>query len=142
MISCRDDLSTFEWDVCLARLGGHPLQSALWGNAKRDIYGTCDERLALFIDNQLVALARIEKRGIRPWLMCAWIPQGPVINTESDHKILQRYLSETLKKRHYSAYAATPWKEAHSSCTDENRKTIWIDLQSGQETLWGKLDKQ
>ena len=142
MISCRDDLSTLEWDAYLAKLSGHPLQSALWGNAKRDIYGICDERLALYANNQLVALARIEKRGIQPWLMCAWIPQGPTITTELDHQILQRYLSETLKKRHYSAYATAPWKASHASCVDKNRKTIWIDLQCGLETLWSKLDKQ
>lgn len=142
MISCRDDLSALEWDMCLEKLGGHPLQSALWGNAKRDIYGIADERLALYSDNQLVALARIEKRGIQPWLMCAWIPQGPIITTESNHQLLQHYLSETLKKRHYSAYAAAPWNKANFACTQKNRKTVWIDLQCGQETLWGKLDKQ
>ena len=142
MITSRDDLTTLEWDRYLTHLNGHPLQSALWGNARRHVNHIKDERLALYKDNQLIALARIERRGIQPWLMCAWIPQGPAIITDSDHRILQNYLLKTLKEKHYSAYVATPWKEDHSSAIRKNRKTIWIDLQCGQEILWSNLDKQ
>lgn len=142
MILYRDNLNTLEWDAYLAKLGGHPLQSALWGNAKRDIYGLCDERLAFYVDHQLIALARIERRGIRPWLTCGWIPQGPVINTESDYQIVRKHLFAILKKNHYAAYAATPWQPAHPVGANKNRKTIWIDLQCGRESLWRNLDKQ
>ena len=36
---CKDDHSPKEWDVLLAEMGGHPLQSALWGEAKKTVYG-------------------------------------------------------------------------------------------------------
>lgn len=61
MMQWNDDLTSLEWDALLCELGGHPLQSALWGQAKQTIYGISDRRLAFYADDKLMALIRIEK---------------------------------------------------------------------------------
>lgn len=140
MISHRDNLTDFEWDMHLSQIGGHPLQSALWGNAKHDVYGIMDERLALYSNEKLVALIRIELRGKKPFLACAWIPQGPVFFDEMDQS-LHSYLMILLKKRQYSLCAIAPWKVVVSDVRHV-RKTIWINLQKSREKIWEALDKQ
>ncbi len=76
---CRFDHGSEEWNVLLAAIGGHPLQSALWGDAKKAVYGITDRRMALYDQDKLVALARIENKGLERILKLGWIPQGPVL---------------------------------------------------------------
>lgn len=140
MIICCDNLSDYEWDLHLSQAGGHPLQSALWGNAKRAVYGIFDERLALYSNEKLTGLVRVELHGKKPFLACAWIPQGSAFLDTLD-KNLHSYLMKLLKKRGYSLCAITPWKET-SSDAPQTRKTIWINLQQDLAKLWEKLDKQ
>jgi len=40
----REEKDPVCWDSELARLGGHPLQSALWGDARRQADGIDDRR--------------------------------------------------------------------------------------------------
>ena len=129
-----------EWDTGLANLGGHPLQSTLWGNAKRIVCGVTDERLALYQQNKLIGMARIEIKGLKPWLKCAWIPQGPVVSACIDQEAVKTSLLAYLKKTGYLLCVSAPWQSA--IMTSAERKTIWLDLTIGKENLWENLDKQ
>ena len=47
VIEIEQDLSAEDWDRELASLGGHPWQSALWGNARRNSQAVVDHRWLL-----------------------------------------------------------------------------------------------
>jgi hypothetical protein len=68
----------------LAALDGHPLQSAAWGDARRAVEGIEELRLAAFIGDEPVLLARVE---LRPVLgeRGGWVPRGPAA---ADHPAL------------------------------------------------------
>ncbi len=144
MIQWKDDLTPVEWDTLLCELGGHPLQSALWGQAKKTIYGISDRKLALYFHDQLAALIRIENRGIPLLSQIAWVPQGPTLAAHLSWKDIEKPVLDYTKKTGYVLSAMTPWVRTDESNLLEkiNRKTIWIDLQLGKETLWSSLDKQ
>ena len=131
-----------EWDALLASIGGHPLQSALWGNAKHEIYGITDQRLALYNEDKLLALMRVENRGLRSFLKVGWIPQGPALSLDVDWKNIESDFLNQLKKSNNSLCISSPWESIHINEASELRKTIWIDLQQGKEKLWAALDKQ
>lgn len=144
MVQWKDDLTPAEWDTLLCELGGHPLQSALWGQAKQTIYGISDRRLALYFHDQLAALIRIENRGIPLLSQVAWVPQGPTIATHLSWKDIEKSVLNYAKKKGYVLSAMTPWISVNKSSLSQktSRKTIWIDLQQGKEILWASLDKQ
>lgn len=144
MVQWKDDLTPAAWDTLLCKLGGHPLQSALWGQAKQTIYGIADRRLALYFHDELAALIRIENRGIPLLSQIAWVPQGPTIATQFSWQDIERPVHDCTKKRGYVLSAMTPWISINESNLSQKttRKTIWIDLQRGKEALWNSLDKQ
>lgn len=131
-----------EWDFLLAKIGGHPLQSALWGEAKKSIYGVSDQRLALYDKEELAALIRIEDRGLKKFLQLAWIPQGPTLAAGIEWKNIQDDFLKQLRKIGNSLCIFSPWKLAPDIAEKNMRKTVWIDLQLGKEKLWSALDKQ
>src|SRR3990167_11552058 len=90
-----------KWDYALAELSGHPLQSALWGDAKKKIDGISDKRLAFYDNDRLTALVRIENRGLNPVAKIAWIPRGPVLAPYCDQVTLQKVLLYEIKKMGY-----------------------------------------
>lgn len=138
----RDDLSEKKWDHFLSKMGGHSLQSALWGNAKRVIYGIFDQRLALYRQEKLIALIRIENRGLK-WLpKLAWVPQGPVLDFDVKWQDTREIFLQQLKKMGYRFCVFFPWQPATELKIQKGRKTIWIDLQLGKQKLWLALDKQ
>lgn len=142
VISYHNNLSDDEWDLRVAQVDGHPLQSALWGNAKRTLYDISDERFAFYVNDKLAVLVRVETRGKKPFFACAWIPQGPIFFDALDEDIFYPYLIALLKKKHYALCAISPWKSIRSLNMPAARKTIWINLQLGLKKLWEELDKQ
>jgi hypothetical protein len=125
-------------------LGGHPLQSALWGQAKQAICGISDRRLALYLQGQLAALIRIENRGIPLLSQIAWVPQGPSIAAQFSWEDIEKTVLNYIRKKGYALAAMTPWISVNEPNLQQKTtiKTIWIDLQRGKETLWASLDKQ
>ena len=73
----RNNIPSSEWDSALASLGGHPLQSALWGNAKFHVEGISDERWIAFRGVTPVWMVRVEKRQIPLIGTVGWAPRGP-----------------------------------------------------------------
>lgn len=75
-MNLKSEFSSQEWDGLLATIGGHPLQSALWGEAKKSVYAVTDQRLAIYDQDKIIALIRIENKGLKSVLKVGWIPQG------------------------------------------------------------------
>ena len=74
----RTDIGPEEWDETLARLGGHPFQSALWGAAQQAEHGTRQHRWMGLQGREPVYLLRFEERRT-PLGTVAWAPRGPAV---------------------------------------------------------------
>lgn len=125
-----NDIPAERWDSYLANLSGHPLQSALWGNAREQCNYINSKRHALLLDDQVCALIRFEERKLAGLVKIAWMPQ---VNTRYNQEIL-----EHIQLLGYDVSAMMPWE----SSNNEKRKTVWIDLTVGIDKLSANLDKQ
>lgn len=145
-LTWRSDLSHEEWDRNLANIGGHPLQSALWGEARKEFDGLPCEYWAAFNEETPVVMARAESRKLSLIGTVAWLPRGPAVGENTSAHILGG-LKHALKKNKHILYVSDHWKKVDqknvsgSEC-DTCPKTIWIDLEPGKEQLWQNLDKQ
>ncbi len=128
------------WDSALATLGGHPLQSALWGEARRLAEGVQCLYLAGYQADNIVALARVEPRRVPLLGRLAWIPRGPVAAPGAEVAPgLERYLRECG----FIVSASTPWQRVDDAPASKlSPRTIWIDLAVGRELLMQNLDSQ
>lgn len=139
---CRNDLDAKEWDFLLSEIGGHPLQSALWGDAKKAVYGISDQRLAFYDEDKLAALVRVENKGLKYFFKVAWIPQGPALAPGISWNNIQIVSFNYLKKTGNSLCLSSPWQAITEIEPKKLRQTVWIDLTVGREELWSSLDKQ
>ena len=73
-IEWRKDPDPADWDSALARLGGHPLQSALWGTARKAIDGFQESRWMALKGGAPVYLIRYEERPVPALGKIAWVP--------------------------------------------------------------------
>lgn len=140
----RDDLPAQEWDKTLAWLGGHPLQSCHWGEARKKVDGTPYLRLAGFRGGHAICLARAEVRKIPLAGSLAWLPRGPTIASAVNSNI-NAALQQELKRRGFILAAANPWQRAESNGSGQNEdrpRTIWIDLKVAKDVLWAGLQKK
>lgn len=134
-----------EWDGLLSRLNGHPLQSALWGDARCKVDGIHDMRFACIENSDPIFMARVEERRIPLFGKVAWIPRGPTIADGINHTELEKEFAEMLRRKDFclaihDRYAAL---DAPIELNNPGQvKTIWIDLTQGQEELEKKLDNQ
>lgn len=129
------------WDKWLSDLHGHPLQSSLWGEARRE----CDGFESIYVSNEEDAaptfMARIETRQLAWGLKVAWLPKGPayiepsVANTEFPR--LRAY----LRDKGYSMLMASPYTVALEPAADKGVKTIIIDLTVPDTTRLANLAK-
>lgn len=129
------------WDEELARLSGHPWQSAAWGDAQRETEGVEDYRLKLSHGGQTVQMVRIETRKVPGLGKLAWIRRGPtgapnLFDQTRLHPIIGKWLAD-----HGFVFAvANPWCRHFGAPTSTAQsRTIWIDLTIGQEQLWRNL---
>lgn len=129
------------WDQELARLGGHPLQSALWGDARARVEHIPQLFLYCRGDDGVVrGMARVERRRFPVVGDVAWIPKGPVISEIGAREALTS-LQMRLKQSAFIActtdrYVVSEKKESGTP------KTIWLDLTVGLEALSKGLDAQ
>ena len=143
----RTDLSDEEWDQGLSGLGGHPLQSSLWGNAIKNVYGIDQYKLAAFSSGRPAWMARVETRKVPVLGKIAWIPRGPAHDNTEDLFSIAEQLCGHLRERGYILMVCTPWQrlpaDKISDLTDsKHTTTIWINLAQGKNTMWNQLDKQ
>jgi lipid II:glycine glycyltransferase (peptidoglycan interpeptide bridge formation enzyme) len=129
------------WDKELAKLGGHPLQSALWGNARQKVDGIPQLLLACHADNDgVVGLARIEARRAPLAGKIAWMPKGPCL-PNADADAMTAALHAELKQRGFIACITNRYVAADHD-TAGQPKTIWLDLTQGLDALSKALDSQ
>jgi peptidoglycan pentaglycine glycine transferase (the first glycine) len=139
----RDNVPVQAWDYALVGLRGHPLQSALWGDARRKVDGMDDRRWMATRNGEAVWLARIERRRV-PGGWIGWMPRGPTgdVSSGPDFPAL---VQQALRKEGVVLLVTDQWAErpavAHNRQAGRPR-TIWIDLSCGSEALWKNLDKQ
>lgn len=141
-----EDLSPVEWDHHLASIGGHPLQSALWGDARGEVDGIEDHRWAAFAGNELVWMGRFEVRRIGRVGRVAWLPKCRATihpGTEAVHaEFLLRLRAQGYLICIEDAYGCNlDCCPSGEPCLPKP-KTIWIDLRESREKLWGDLHKQ
>jgi hypothetical protein len=131
-----------DWDQALAELGGHPLQSALWGDARRNSDGIEDRRLMLCQGGIPVLMARMEMRRLPAVsALVGWMPRGPAGAGLLDKEAV-RQLCEAADC-HPLFIVTDRWCESSlAPGTANTPQTIWIDLSSGAEAIWQRLDKQ
>lgn len=122
-------------------LGGHPLQSAVWGNARRLADGIEHLLLEHYDSSGHVdGLARIEIRNLPFGGKVAWIPKGPVLACK-DTETIESGLVSALRQRGFVACVTDRYCPADPSAPGRPR-TIWLDLTPGLEILSKNLDQQ
>lgn len=138
----RDDADAAEWDRALAVLGGHPLQSALWGDARRKIDEIHDHRWMALRHGQPIWLARIEERPT-PLGWIGWVPRGPV-GEAVDMSDLPETLKHALGKSGMALMVTDRWAQPaiENEHTTSAPRTIWVDLTCGLDALYKRLAKQ
>lgn len=135
----REETNSLVWDDLLARLGGHPLQSALWGDARRRVDGIEDRRWIVLADNRPLWMARVEERRVRCIGSIGWIPRGPTGELSIDEVL--PLLVRHAGGRRLSAVVTDAWAERISSSPQGAPLTAWIDLSVGADELLRSLDK-
>ena len=133
-----DNLSAKEWDAILASLGGHPLQSATWGDSKKT-EGVQDARWCAYQKGLPVFLARMEERRFLHWFKIAWIPRGFSLD-EYDKNIKKEFLKH-LRKQGFLACLSSVYKKIPADLSSKVKQhTICLDLTQGLDTLWMNLN--
>lgn len=134
-------MDAIQWDCNLGKIGGHPLQSAIWGNARQEIDGIPSLLFSCQSGNQyLDGMARVEIRKAPLGKKVAWIPRGPFLGNAGDHDTMTSLLSE-LRRRGFIACISDPYSVSETSKLGQPR-TIWVDLTLGLEALSKALDSQ
>ena len=147
-IEWRSDSPALDWDRQLALLGGHPLQSALWGDARSFVDGIPNQRwAAVGSDGQIVLMARIETRRMPAAGRVAWIPKGPATAPDESLQQAQRELLNRLRADGYLICIDDPYPERREAASNGRQllpvpHTILIDLTVGKDRLWAGLDSQ
>ncbi len=129
-----------DWDRELARLGGHPWQSALWGDAQRDVLGARDHRLLVRSGGEVTQMVRVEERRVAGLCRLAWIRRGPTSAALSPKPgQLRPEVVDWLSGRGFLLAVSDPWlaSRADAGATDASGgpRTIWLDLSIGRERL-------
>ena len=143
-IDWRCDIEAVEWDRMLAELGGHPLQSALWGQARREVDGIRDHRWVAMKDNCPIFMIRIEERRLPGFGWVGWAPKGPV-----GYSFTEIFTSATALWKHLTQLGmillvTDRWETTNKTSNDSGEvavpQTIWLDLTLRREQLWRNLD--
>jgi len=129
-----------KWDYYIASFNGHPLQSALWGEARKSIDRIESQYFCHFSnDDTPDFMARVETRSIKGVGSVAWIPKGPVVSSSTPCLINE--FKEILKKNKYKLLITDEYSLS-TETSSENIETIFIDLAKNSDTLFSNLDKQ
>jgi peptidoglycan pentaglycine glycine transferase (the first glycine) len=136
-------VSSLDWDKKLAELKGHPLQSALWGDAKTRSGGASDLRLMYKSDDKVMCMARIEHRRIPGLGRVAWIPKGPVFASDAPIQQIHIALKSELSRRGFIASLMTPYKEIDVAkdfkYKTSSYHTIVTDLEQSADNVWERF---
>lgn len=140
-----DDLPAEHWDEALAALGGHPLQSSIWGDARAAL-GVRDHRLARISPSGTVTwMMRVEERPTPFFGPVGWAPKGPTqcSNANTDWW-LDPLLRRALMAHGLHLVITDPYIEVKppGDARSPRPKTIWIDLTRGRDALFAELENK
>ena len=137
-----DDLESSAWEELVVLSEAHPLQTALWGEARAKADGTQSGRLLFQCDGAPALLARVEVRRHPFAGKVAWIPQGPVyVDAELGYEA-SVVLKTELKARGYQICFENPYPHAppryseHGISIGAPAQTGVVDVSVGEEVLW------
>lgn len=141
------DLESEQWDRILASCGGHPLQSALWGNARKLVDGGDDRRWAAFVGNDPIWMGRFEIRHLPFCGKVAWLPRGPVLIDHPLAKSAHQQFLELLKKEGFLLCFTDPYPQILADVElgrsfRAASQTLWLDLKKGKESLFDNMHKK
>jgi CelD/BcsL family acetyltransferase involved in cellulose biosynthesis len=140
-VEWRCDVGPRDWDQALARLNGHPFQSALWGGAQQLAFGVRQQRWMALEAGEPVYLLRFEDRRAPAVGTVAWAPRGPAGAPGAIDRVTPAIAAQ-LKAAGYVALVTDPWQRAAASPDRVSRRlprTFWLDLGMGRERLWQGL---
>jgi peptidoglycan pentaglycine glycine transferase (the first glycine) len=136
------------WDRALAELGGHPLQSCLWGDARATVDGITQHRWLGSRHGEPLWMVRVEERKI-PGGKIAWAPRGPTGRTPELSLAVPPDFAERLKEEGFALFICDPWVRADGGQMDGSAKaglvrpqTIWLDLSVGSDALFANFHMQ
>jgi peptidoglycan pentaglycine glycine transferase (the first glycine) len=136
-----------EWDHALAGLFGHPLQSCLWGDARRTLDGIVQHRWVARRDGEPIWMIRVEERKV-PGGKIAWAPRGPTGRTAELSMSMPPGFEKHFKAEGFSLLISDPWVEIGDGpakrCDNVRHpkpQTIWIDLSVGEDVVFKNLHK-
>ncbi len=141
------DPPAIDWDRALASLGGHPLQSCLWGEARREVDGIAQSRWLARREGKPVWMIRVEDRKI-PGGKIAWAPRGPTGRSPELSLSLPPGFDARLKAEGYSLLVCDPWVEVEKNSSVEgpnarssNPQTVWTDISLGKDVVFRNFHK-
>jgi peptidoglycan pentaglycine glycine transferase (the first glycine) len=145
MLKWEKDPPAAEWDHVLAALGGHPLQSCLWGDARRAHDGIIQRRWLARRDGQPVWMIRVEERSVLGGKI-AWAPRGPTGRTAELSSSVPSGFEKQLQAEGFSLLISDPRVKLGSPETVRNAgrpkpQTIWIDLSLGKDVVFKNMHK-
>lgn len=136
-------ISPRSWDATLATLGGHPLQSSLWGQARQAVDHIRGHHWLAKQGEEVIWMSRVEVRKVPGLGQVAWIPRGPTVGMGTDPDVALVGVKKHIAEQGFNLAVMTPWMPAKAfTGTHANHRTIWIDLTLGKQRLWEDLDKQ
>jgi len=135
----REESDSLQWDRLLAKLGGHPLQSSLWGDARRQADDIADRRWILLSGGRPVWMARVEERRIPGLGWIGWMPRGPAGSLSIAEAL--PLIATQPSARGLSVVVTDEWKEDGAATSKKRPLTAWVDLSAGVDALLRELTK-
>ena len=135
-----------EWDHALAALSGHPLQSCLWGDARRAVDGIAQHRWLARRDGEPIWMIRVEERKVLGGKI-AWAPRGPTGRTADMSLSVPPGFDKRLRAEGFALLISDPWVAHHETARPDTKaartkpQTIWIDLSAGKDAVFSNLHK-
>lgn len=139
-----------QWDDYVLEHGGHPLQLWAWGQVKAG-HGWVAERLFAYNEDAIVGAAQVLIRRLpTPFRAFAYIPRGPLFETDYKDEFLQKI--EVLVKRDHHAVALSiepdvlefekPAGWVHSTNKVLSAETILLDITKSESDLLADMAKK
>ncbi len=136
------------WNRALAQLGGHPLQSCLWGDARRTVDGIAQHRWLARYAGKPVWMIRVEERAVLGGKI-AWAPRGPTGRTAPMSLAVPTGFEERLKAEGFSLLICDPWVNSgdepairRANAGRPRPQTMWLDLSVGRDVLFKNCHTQ
>jgi hypothetical protein len=130
-----------EWNHALAALSGHPLQSCLWGDARRAVDGIAQHRWLARRDGEPIWMIRVEERKVLGGKI-AWAPRGPTGRTADMSLSVPPGFDERLRAEGFALLVSDPWVEDPETAprlakaARKKPQTIWLDLSVGTDVIF------